>query len=660
MIGFKQLRIAGLVAVAMTLTACGGGSSSGSSSTGTSVSGIASAPSGVVAQLKYRNGFEVALDFLITPAAAAVIGLEPVTGATVELIRVDNNGNQVGDVLATTSTSITGNYSLNLPVGVNLAGNLVVRITGSGGTQMRAQVVEQSADITPVSEFILRKYIDNGANLSNLVVTDVVRLKGQVDDFDITAGADISAMLASLENELGDYVDNTVAASVAVAGDASTIAGAYRSQGFGLHLQDNDQNLYGQVSVDIFQSLFTLVDNGNGKVTITHGGEESFWSSLHGAESSASYSSNADIDTETETMNSTFSSDANGTLSVMGEFEEEIYQYDPNDPSCCGRRSPPSTYRLQKVKDHGLFFLMSEEASVEYGLIDTNNDSVADAVDPNAKRGDQVYRTLEVFTRKPSTMAPSNLSGDFGRVYMGIDLAATGPAISVETETNVIHFNGNGTLDDGAVAEQQRLSRSAYSTSAVTAGGSLAIVTTADGDITSVDGSNVDGAVNDTYDFITMGDAASQSQTGGRTSTTMMVKLGTGTPTVTGKTYRVMALNMALNGTAIEMNNTRFGSTVTMSSETAGTLNVTQSAVHKNDLGAQISVNNSEAAALGVSATIGAGSAVSTVTINDGTGTRWLEGYFNADASFGIFRSKYTKTSASPTELGVVVLVQTN
>ena len=44
----------------------------------------------------------------------------------VELIRIDDDGNQVGDVLASTVTSITGDYSLALPVGVSLSGNLIV------------------------------------------------------------------------------------------------------------------------------------------------------------------------------------------------------------------------------------------------------------------------------------------------------------------------------------------------------------------------------------------------------------------------------------------------------------------------------------------------------------------------------------------------------
>ena len=45
-------------------------------------------------------------------------------GATVELLRVDNAGNPVGEVLAETVTSITGDYRLTLPDGVVLKSRL--------------------------------------------------------------------------------------------------------------------------------------------------------------------------------------------------------------------------------------------------------------------------------------------------------------------------------------------------------------------------------------------------------------------------------------------------------------------------------------------------------------------------------------------------------
>src|SRR5699024_7860273 len=109
----------------------------------TVISGVASAPAGAVAHYTTPNTFEVALNFFVPQAAAAITGLKPTEGATVELIRVGDDGNQVGDVLATAKTSITGDYTLNLPQNVNLAGSLVVRITGQNSTTLRAQVVQE-------------------------------------------------------------------------------------------------------------------------------------------------------------------------------------------------------------------------------------------------------------------------------------------------------------------------------------------------------------------------------------------------------------------------------------------------------------------------------------------------------------------------------------
>src|SRR5690554_1071870 len=129
----KHIAMAGALSSTLLLVGCGGSSSSesGAADNSRAISGTATAPAGLVAQYEDQNAFELALSFFISPLAAAITGLEPIEGAAVELIRVDNSGAQVGGVLATTATSITGDYTLTLPEGVNLAGNLVVRITGS-------------------------------------------------------------------------------------------------------------------------------------------------------------------------------------------------------------------------------------------------------------------------------------------------------------------------------------------------------------------------------------------------------------------------------------------------------------------------------------------------------------------------------------------------
>ena len=171
----------------------------------TTISGVAEAPLGVVAQFELDKPFLLAAtDLLIPSAHADIIGLDPVGGATVELIRIDDDGNQVGDVLASTVTSITGNYNLALPTGVSLAGNLIVRITGNSGTSMSAMVVELAVDINPISEYVLSKFVDD-ANLvlGDLALNEVVSLQDKVEAFDLTATADLSSMLAQLDAELG-------------------------------------------------------------------------------------------------------------------------------------------------------------------------------------------------------------------------------------------------------------------------------------------------------------------------------------------------------------------------------------------------------------------------------------------------------------------------
>jgi hypothetical protein len=222
------------IASSLVIAGCGGSSSGDDPVASMEVSGAASAPGGMVAQFKSESVFEVALQFLVPSAAAAISGLQPVTGADVELIRVDNDGNQVGEVLASAVTSITGNYSLDIPAGTNLAGNLIVRITGANDNQLRAQVVEQEVDIDPISEYVLQKFIDRRTDLENLETSQVARLSGQADEFDLTAGADLSATLAILDQEVGNFVDGQIDAISTPDGNVTEMLAISAAQPFNL------------------------------------------------------------------------------------------------------------------------------------------------------------------------------------------------------------------------------------------------------------------------------------------------------------------------------------------------------------------------------------------------------------------------------------------
>lgn len=650
------------VASATILAGCGGGSSSssddaGGGATSRTISGTATAPAGAVAFQEAPSVFELALNVLIPPAHAAITGLDPVGGATVELLRVDNAGNPVGEVLAETVTSITGDYRLTLPEGVNLAGNLVVRITGTG-TEMRAQVVDQAVNINPVSEFVLRKFIEEGADLDQLVVTDVVTLSGKVDTFDLTAGNDLSDMLAKLDQEVGEFVEQQVAVIKEQPGDADSVTGDYRSAAFSLGLHDSDNDNFGTFANDMWRGQFDFADGGGNTVAITLEGEESAYSNFSGMSvATGSIYYETDIDTESENLSGTLTD--SGILSIEGAFEEEI-----NGDNAF--RYPSVIYNLQQVRNTGLFFLLSQEAAVRYGTTDTNGDEEPDALDPNDRRGDEVFRALEVFARSPSGMSDSDLSGAFGRVFLET-YAQTG-VIELQTEVNVVTFNGDGTFDYGDATGHRvglESNGSTYQTLSETGSTGDAINVSADGDIISAgteDGQPVptDGFINDTFDFIAFAETENNENIWAQFNKTLMVKLPDSAPDVSGKRYRLMLLSVALDGVGngssdIEMINSQFNSYVNLTSNTAGTLNGSFTLVEKTGLGGDLVVEQ-DTVDEPLTASIAANGAT-TLTLAGQDGSNIMEGFFNQDASLGVFTTRWVPQGGDPNELGLVVLI---
>ncbi len=658
------LVLAGALSTSVLLAGCGSSSSSGSGSTeGTQVSGTATAPAGTVAFYEPRTPFEVALNFLVPSVAAAITGLDPIEGADVELIRVDDNGNQIGEVLARTSTSITGDYRLTLPEGVNLAGNLVVRITGQNSTTLRAQVVEQDVDISPVSEFVLRKFISQGAKLDQLVVTDVVKLEGRVEAFDITLSDanNLEQAFAALDQQVGDFVENQVAVVAGGEGDSTGIVGNYRSAAFEFGLHDSDDGSDGTYATDLWMAQFSFAAGSDGAVTVNHSQEDYAYGSLSGTalnQSGVYYE--VGEDSFDESFAATYT--GNGILSITGEFEEEL-------DGDTGWRFPAFTYNLQQVPDTGLFFLLANEAAVRYSTVDTNGDGEKDAVDPQAKQGDEVFRSLEVFSRTPTAFTDSDLTGTFGRVF--IETWIESGVLEVETEINTLTFPGDGTVDSGA-ATGHRIGLVAgsteptYTATTSPAESDLTIVITADGDITSVSPAGAqepaatDGFVNDDANFLAFAESEGTSGQNAQMNKTLAVKLPAQTPTVAGKTYRLLFNSLTLgNGEEMIMNSSKFNTLLTMASNTTGSIDGTFFEVIKAGLGGDIEVSTEEVADIEVAVSLG-GSEPTNLEVSDEEGTTTLEGFFNEDASLGIFNVRWQPTGpGNPNELGLAILVQT-
>lgn len=331
----------------------------------------------------------------MSPAAAAISGLQAVEGADVELILVDDDGNQIGEALATARTSVDGSYTLTLPEGVNLAGNLVARITGPNDAQMRSQVVEQDVDIDPASEFILQKFVDSEASLESLEVNDVVRIRNRVEEFDLTAseGFRLKEMLEELDNTVGEDLEAQISLATTEDGDASTIAGNYRTSGMVFGLHDSDNNSSGTWDVGVFGGNFEFTAGDDGNVTFNRSSEEGTDSLLTGPGLNNTFLElRKEIDTEQDQFPGTFS--GNNILSVEGDFSEEVGDSE-------GFRSPAFTYRLQKALNHKLFVLSPSETVIRYGLTSEGD------LDPQTKLGDELFQSLEIFAAMPEGIATS-------------------------------------------------------------------------------------------------------------------------------------------------------------------------------------------------------------------------------------------------------------
>lgn len=583
-------------------------------------------------------------------AAAGITGLQPVSGARVELIRIDNEGNQVGDVLAETNTSINGNYTLTLPTGVNLAGDLVVRITGAGNSELRAQVVQQAVDISPVSEFILRKFIENDTDLKVLDTSAVVKLSGHVEKFDLTVGSDLSALFEQLEAAVGEFIEGQIDVIQLQPNDATGLVGDYRSASLQLAFHDSNSQNSGSFAVDMWRSTFTFDGKADGSVDVHHSGEETAWGIMSGNDAGGTgLSFWVDIDEESDTYAATYNS--SGVLLIEGEFEEEIEDE-------FAWRWPPVTYRLQKVKDQNLFFQLNQEASVRYATIDTDDDGIKDALNPAAPAGDEINRGIEVFYKTPTAMTTASVNGAYGRVYLGVLMYSSGH-LELEVETNDLTFN-NGTFNYGA-AERNRINRNSVGENEAhvepTEEEVLSIEVAADGQI-SVDGELTDGYFNDTADFAVMAEASGGDGEEANFSKTFFVKLPNSAPAMATKRYRLMFLDAHFKSREFHLRNTRFDSYVTFNSNTAATALLGGATLAKGSLGGNIVSGVIPVGERNVTAQI-ASNGATTLQIADEGGVLRLQGYWNTTASYGLFTTGFVATGETvPKSVGLAVLVE--
>jgi|GEM_PF-6369809 len=247
-----------------------GGCSSSSDSTPpaptvTTINGTVNAPGGAIASLEQKTLLARVFEFVLPGASAMITGTAPVPNATVELIKLANDGSQSGDVLASAITDATGNFSIDTTE--ILSSKLVLRVTGSGGAQLRAIVVNEVTDIDPASEYVLT-HIENVVSSSNVSMayfsdTEIENLLSSVDALNVDlTGMTVSNAMTALGNAGGGSLSTEVA-SVAT----PDLAGNWS------YVETSGPNNCGDPVGATLESLTLNVSQTGNSITVTYQGQ---------------------------------------------------------------------------------------------------------------------------------------------------------------------------------------------------------------------------------------------------------------------------------------------------------------------------------------------------------------------------------------------------
>ena len=199
----------------------GGGGASASSSSGTAVNGSIQAPGGVIAFDRPFSLRRMLARFFVGDAAADNPGVAPVgAGVTVNLVQIDNNGNQVA-ILATTTTDASGNYTLTAPAGFTGGASYVVEAAGSSLT-LRSFVTGTTVNVDPYTHATVTLITGAVSTASSAIAAvssadvaavqqTVLQTSGDITTTSSTATQMVSGLTTKIQN---DVESNNIVTSI--------------------------------------------------------------------------------------------------------------------------------------------------------------------------------------------------------------------------------------------------------------------------------------------------------------------------------------------------------------------------------------------------------------------------------------------------------------
>lgn len=429
------------------------------------VSGLVEAPGGAIAQHKnINNGF---FSGFINHAYAAITGLAPVTNASVVLIRIDDNGVQVGNTIAETTTDDDGRYSFSLSSSVDLSGNLIVEIQ-SGNSQMRAIAIGEEVDINPVTHVVLQTLIDSPLALASLSVKQIDALTDKVSRIDLTDTPSFNDAIDKLASDgVIDVIKNEIVSIGNGIGNSENAEGNWYVISKVNKFVDNEngQNAiaHGQNDIAIDTSWFTITSQNEGLIQATENkyieiGANYFSTFAENMLSneinpfhhyfSPENPDNSDPSNDQTSENLevlTLSIDGENNLHQTLEFAEILGRFDNDEPHI-GRQIGATSMILYSAGNDNIKFGTLRNQIREYHTTDTDNDGKKDAIDLSSKIGDTAFSLLNVAMKTPDNLTADVFNGNYGVVSVYDFLNPLEHTTQFGAFTVLANFDGVGNI----------------------------------------------------------------------------------------------------------------------------------------------------------------------------------------------------------------------
>ena len=303
----KRNAVAAVAVLVVLLAGCGGGGGGGTASAGggtatgvgTVITGTVSAPGGTVA-FNPPTGLRRMLAGLFGGTAyAALSGLNPVSGATVQLIEINSVGAQVS-VIASATTDSSGVYSLTAPEGFVPASNFIIRALGTGSNRLDALTTGTTVNVDPATDatraLVLDAIAENATTLAFVSTAEILDIQQivenkvtekEVDPNLLSATALSTALETATQNN--EETNNRVNSTAGQGTITGTVTGPGQPQDITIVVRDfgnfvtravTRTDALGQYTVNVPPGDYIV---GALNETTTNGGASEWWTSGGGA-----------------------------------------------------------------------------------------------------------------------------------------------------------------------------------------------------------------------------------------------------------------------------------------------------------------------------------------------------------------------------------------